>query len=109
MVERPLWEREAAGSNPVAPTTGPTDPDPRSRTRLGAAEPEENELAVLEEYLPEQMSEDDVRRVVGEVVAAMGDVTMQQMGQVIGAVKAKVGNAANGAMVAKLVKETIAN
>ena len=81
----------------------------RENGREDLAEPEENEQAVLEEYLPEQMSEDDVRRVVGEVVAAMGDVTMQQMGQVIGAVKAKVGNAANGAMVAKLVKETIAN
>ena len=55
------------------------------------------------------MSEDDVRRVVDEVVAAMGDVTMQQMGQVIGTVKAKVGNAADGAMIAKIVKETIAN
>lgn len=80
----------------------------RQNGREDLAEPEENELSVLEEYLPEQMSEDDLRQVVSQVVGEMGEVTMQQMGQVIGAVKARVGNAADGAMIAKIVKETLA-
>ena len=43
------------------------------------------------------------------VEAAVADLgaTMQQMGQVIGAVKAKVGNAADGALIAKITKETL--
>ena len=47
--------------------------------------------------------------MVAEVVSEMGDVTMQQMGQIIGAVKAKVGNAADGALVASIVKETLSS
>jgi uncharacterized protein YqeY len=37
----------------------------------------------------------------------MGDVSMAQMGQVIGTVKAKAGNAADGALVARIVKEKL--
>lgn len=80
----------------------------RQNGREDLAEPEENELLVLEEYLPEQMSEDDLRQIVSQVVLSMGEVTMQQMGQVIGSVKSRVGNAADGAMIAKIVKETLA-
>jgi uncharacterized protein YqeY len=72
------------------------------------AESEKNEIAVLEKYLPQMMSEDELAAMIDEVVTSMGDVTMQQMmGQVIGAVKAKTGNAADGALVAKLVKEKL--
>lgn len=81
----------------------------RQNGRDELAEPEEQEAAILQEFLPEQLSEAEVRTVVAEVVNAMGDVTVQQMGQVIGAVKAKVGNAADGALVAKIVKETLSS
>ncbi len=72
------------------------------------AENEKNEIAVLEKYLPELLSEDEIRATVDEVIANMGDVSMQQMGQVIGAVKGKLGNAADGSMVATVVKEQLA-
>lgn len=81
----------------------------RQNGRDELAEPEEQEAAILQEFLPEQLSEAEVRTVVAEVVNAMGDVTVQQMGQVIGTVKAKVGNAADGALVAKIVKETLSS
>lgn len=68
---------------------------------------EKKEIAVLEKYLPEQLSEDDIRTAVDSVVDSMGEVSMQQMGQVIGTVKAKLGNSADGAVVAKLVKERL--
>ncbi len=45
--------------------------------------------------------------MVAEVVSGMGEVTMQQMGQVIGAVKAKAGAAGDGATIARLVKEKL--
>ena len=79
----------------------------RQNNRNDLAEPEEQQLSVLEEFLPEQMSEDDIRQVVQETISGMSQVTMQQMGQVIGAVKSKVGNSADGATVARIVKETL--
>lgn len=71
------------------------------------AEPEKEEIAVLEKYLPQMMSEADITTLVDSVIAGMGDVSMAQMGQVIGTVKAKAGNAADGALVARIVKEKL--
>ena len=75
--------------------------------RADLAENEKNEIAVLEKYMPEQLSEGDVRAKVDEVVAGMGEVNMQQIGQIIGAVKAQLGNSADGALIAKVVKEKL--
>lgn len=79
----------------------------RANGRAELAEPEEQEAAVLREFLPQRLSEAEVRALVQQVIDGMGEVSMQQMGQVIGAVKAKVGNAADGAMIANIVKETL--
>ena len=79
----------------------------RSNGRVELADPEEKEAAILQEFLPKQLSEDELRAVVAEVVAAMDEVSPQQMGQVIGLVKSKVGTAGDGAMIAKIVKETL--
>lgn len=79
----------------------------RSNGRAELAEPEEQEAEILREFLPEQLSEAEIVAIVEDVVASMDDVSMQKMGQVIGAVKQKVGNAADGALVAKIVKEKL--
>ena len=71
------------------------------------AEAEQKELDVLATYLPEAMSEADIRSLVDTIIADMNEPSMQQMGQVIGAVKAKTGNAADGALVARIVKEQL--
>jgi uncharacterized protein len=65
------------------------------------------EKTVIQEYLPAQMSEDDIRKAIDEVVNDMGEVNAQQMGQIIGAVKQKAGAAADGAVIARLVKERL--
>ena len=79
----------------------------RSNGRAELAEPEEQEAEILRDFLPEQLSEAEVMAIVEDVVASMDDVSVQKMGQVIGAVKQKVGNAADGALVAKIVKEKL--
>ena len=79
----------------------------RSNGRAELAEPEEQEAEILREFLPEQLSEAEILAIVEGVVASMDDVSMQKMGQVIGAVKSKVGNAADGALIAKIVKEKL--
>ena len=78
----------------------------RANGRAELAEPEEKEAAILQEFLPKQLSEDEIRAMVEAAVADLG-ATMQQMSQVIGAVKAKAGNAADGALIAKITKETL--
>lgn len=71
------------------------------------ADKERAEKVIIEKYLPAQMDESQIRAIVDEVVASIPDATMQQMGQVIGAVKAKAGAQADGAVIARLVKEKL--
>ena len=61
----------------------------------------------MREFLPEQLSEAEVMAIVEDVVVSMDDVSIQKMGQVIGAVKQKIGNAADGALIARIVKEKL--
>ena len=72
------------------------------------AETERKEAEVLAKYLPEQLSEDEIRKVVTAKVAELGVSGPQAMGQVIGALKQQLGNTADGATLAKIVKETLA-
>jgi uncharacterized protein YqeY len=65
------------------------------------------EVAVIEAYLPEQMSDDELRVIVDDVMNGMGEVTPQMMGQIIGQVKQKAGSAADGGRIAAIVKERI--
>lgn len=66
-----------------------------------------NEKKIIEAYLPKQLSDDEIRVIIDEVVQALGVTSPQTMGQVIGAVKQKAGAAADGTRIAKLVKEKL--
>ena len=81
----------------------------RENNRPELAESEEQEMAILEEFLPEQMSEEDLRRIIEATIAKLGANGPQDMGRVIGAVKTEVGNATDGAKIAQIVKETLTN
>lgn len=73
------------------------------------ADNERNEMNILAEYLPEQLSEGDINKAVIETIKELGVSGPQAMGQVIGAVKAKLGSAADGGTIARLVKEALAS
>jgi uncharacterized protein YqeY len=75
--------------------------------RADLAEAEQNEIDVIKAYLPEQLDEDAVRAIVDAAVQQLGATGMSDMGKVIGVVKSKVGNTADGSLVAKLVKEAL--
>ncbi len=70
-------------------------------------EAEQAESKVLEAYLPEQLSEADIQTAIDEAIATLGVSGPQGMGQVIGAVKSKLGNAADGSTIARLVKASL--
>lgn len=77
--------------------------------REDSADDERREAAILQEFLPEQLSEAEVKTIVDAKVAELGATgDMKKMGQVIGAVKADVGTKADGALVACIVKEVLA-
>lgn len=75
--------------------------------RAELADEESKEIAVLSTYLPQQLSEDEIRDIAKIVIESMDNVGPSLMGQVIGGVKAKVGNTADGATVARVVKELL--
>jgi uncharacterized protein YqeY len=75
--------------------------------RQDLADSEAAELTVIEEFLPEQMNEQELSKIVEEVIGETGAADMTQMGVVIGAVMQRVGGKADGANVSRLVKEKL--
>lgn len=67
------------------------------------------EIAILEEYLPEQMSEDDIRKLVTETAAEVGvEGGKQNMGKLMKSVMPKVKGLADGNTVRKIIEEFLA-
>ena len=62
------------------------------------------EIDFLSQWLPEQLSEEDVEKLVDEVLAELGEVDMSQMGKIIGAVMAK-SDGLDGLVVSKIVEK----
>lgn len=75
--------------------------------RSDLAETEQAEIDVLVIYLPKQLSDEEIQTTIDDVITTLGVSGSQAMGQVIGAVKSKLGTAADGATVARLVKTTL--
>jgi uncharacterized protein len=75
--------------------------------RQDSADQERREAEILSRYLPKQLSEAELKTVVDAKVSELGATDAKLMGQVIGAVKSEVGNTADGAMIARLVKEAL--
>ena len=71
------------------------------------ASKEEAELTIIEAYLPEQMSAEEITAIVDEAIGSTGATNMQDMGKVMGAVTAKTAGKADGGEVAKIVKEKL--
>ncbi len=65
------------------------------------------EKAIIEEYLPEQMSEEELAGLVDEAIQATGADGPKDMGKVIGQVRAKAGAGADGSLIARLAKEKL--
>ena len=76
--------------------------------RLEMAEKEKKELAILKEYLPPEVSADEIKKVIEEVVVALVASGMKDMGKVMKEVNAKLAGAADGKLVSDLVRERLA-
>ncbi len=77
-----------------------------SGNRQDMADKELAESAILEKFLPEQMTEEQLKAIIDQAVTEQGYAS-QDFGKAMGYLKAKVGQAADGAMLAKLLKEKL--
>jgi uncharacterized protein len=75
--------------------------------RVDLADNERSELAVLEEFLPAQMSEEKIREIVLQKKEEMGEVDKTKMGQFMGAVMKECKGEADGALVKKIIEEML--
>ncbi|OGN02106.1 MAG: hypothetical protein A2655_00065 [Candidatus Yanofskybacteria bacterium RIFCSPHIGHO2_01_FULL_43_42] len=71
------------------------------------ARKERDELAILMEYMPEQMSEDEIREEAKKAIAEIGAKDIKEMGKVLGALMPKLKGRADGQTVSKIVKEEL--
>ena len=79
----------------------------RSGGREEQAQKEELEAKVLEEYLPQQLSTEELTRIAEETINEVGAKSISDMGKVIGAVMNKVKGQADGGSVSALVKQKL--
>lgn len=73
--------------------------------RSDLAEKEQREIDILIDYLPKQLSEEELRTIVQETVQELGATSKKEMGKVMGAVLPKVAGKADGKEVNRLVQE----
>ena len=80
----------------------------REGDRPDQADKEERELAVIEEFMPEPMSEDDVERIIDDAIAETGATSLRDLGRVMADVMPQVAGRADGSTVSQLVREKLA-
>lgn len=81
----------------------------KAAQRQELVDKETKELGMLQAYLPAQMGEGEVRKLVQEAVSQTGATSPQDMGRVMGALMPKVKGKADGSLVSRLVKESLSS
>ena len=69
------------------------------------AEKEALEISILEEFMPQQMEEDEIRKIVSKAIESAGATSPQDMGKVMGMLKSEFQGNADMGLVSKIVKE----
>jgi uncharacterized protein YqeY len=80
----------------------------RGAGREAQAEAEEAELDVLEEFMPEPLSEEELERIVDDAIAEVGATSIRDLGRVMADVMPQVAGRADGSSVSQLVREKLA-
>jgi uncharacterized protein YqeY len=77
--------------------------------RQDLADKENAEITVLQDFLPKQLSDDEINAIIEAAVSETGAASMQDMGRLMGIVKPKVQGAADMGVVSKLIKARLSN
>lgn len=75
--------------------------------KMEVVESLEKEIEILSEYLPEEMSDEELTKIIDETITELNASTMKDMGNVIKTVGSKVGARADMSKVSKIVKEKL--
>lgn len=75
--------------------------------RQDLVDKEQSELDILETYLPEKMSEEEIRKIVDETISETNASTMQDMGKLMGALNGKLKGKADMGIVSNIVREKL--
>ena len=76
--------------------------------RAEQAEKEEGEIAILEEFMPEPLAEEEIERIVDDAIAENGATSLRDMGRVMADVMPQIAGRADGSAVSQLVREKLA-
>ena len=77
--------------------------------REDLVEKEKKEIEILKRYLPEQLSEEEIRKLVKETVQKVGAKSLKDMGKVMREIMPKVKGRAEGEIVSKIVREELSS
>jgi hypothetical protein len=80
----------------------------RAGEREDRAEQEEHELAVLEEFMPTPVSDDELEEIIDDVIAEVGATSVRDLGRVMADVMPQVAGRAEGSQVSQIVREKLA-
>jgi uncharacterized protein len=80
----------------------------RAAGREEQAEDEEYELEILEDFMPEQLSEEEIEEIIDDVISEVGATSIRDLGRVMAGVMHQVSGRADGSTVNQLVKEKLA-
>jgi len=80
-----------------------------SQNRADLAEVENYQAAIIEAYLPKQMSEAEIKAELEKIITSVGAVSPADMGKVMGAATKQLAGKADGKVVSTLVKELLAS
>jgi uncharacterized protein YqeY len=79
----------------------------KQQGRAALAEEEIFQLAIIEKYLPAQMSNEEVKKIIKEIIAETGAATIKDMGRVMGLATKKLAGKADNKLISGLVKELL--
>ena len=79
----------------------------REQGRVDLAEPEEAQIEIISQFLPEQLSAEEVEIVIDEVIQSVGATTMKEMGKVMGMANKQLAGKADGKLIAEIVKKRL--
>ncbi len=79
----------------------------KQQNREDLAKIEEEEVAVMEEFLPKQLSADELRAAIQELVNSLGVTDIKEMGKVIGAANKALAGKSDGKSIAEMVKQVL--
>ncbi len=80
----------------------------RAGGRQEQAATEERELAILEEFMPEPLSEDEIEEIIDDAIAEVGATSMADLGRVMADVMPQIAGRADGSSVSQIVREKLA-